>query len=117
MAQSTVAAPKTFPLKFYEPMECLLVSKLPEGAQWSYEVKLDGYRAQAICDGVDVRLLSRTDEGPNRLLRLRSAPARRRGHLEAAAGRAPRPAEDVTPRHRPGTASRKSPAAGASGQS
>jgi ATP-dependent DNA ligase len=32
----------------------------PEGAQWSYEVKLDGYRAQALCDGIDVRLFSRT---------------------------------------------------------
>jgi ATP-dependent DNA ligase len=30
---------------FIEPMECLLVPKLPEGALWVYEVKLDGHRA------------------------------------------------------------------------
>ncbi len=28
-----------------EPMECALVSSLPEGSDWTYEVKLDGYRA------------------------------------------------------------------------
>jgi len=27
---------------FVEPMECLAVSKLPEGSQWVYEIKLDG---------------------------------------------------------------------------
>jgi len=31
--------------EFIDPMECALVSKLPEGPDWSYEVKLDGYRA------------------------------------------------------------------------
>ena len=30
---------------FVEPMLCLATSKLPEGAQWQYELKLDGYRA------------------------------------------------------------------------
>ncbi len=40
-------------------MECLLVSSLPEGPEWTYEIKLDGYRAQALCDGGDTRLLSR----------------------------------------------------------
>ena len=30
---------------FVEPMECALVSKLPEGHDWTYEVKFDGYRA------------------------------------------------------------------------
>jgi hypothetical protein len=29
-------------------MECLAVSKLPDGPQWIYEIKLDGYRAEAI---------------------------------------------------------------------
>lgn len=38
----------------------------PEGPEWTYEVKLDGYRAQAIRDGRTVRLLSRNgkDLGP-----------------------------------------------------
>jgi ATP-dependent DNA ligase len=48
-----------FTLNFLEPMECLLVSKLPEGPEWTYEIKLDGYRAQALCDGDATRLLSR----------------------------------------------------------
>ncbi len=30
---------------FVEPMECEIVSKLREGSEWVYEVKLDGYRA------------------------------------------------------------------------
>jgi len=33
---------------FVEPMECLSVSKLPEGSQWVWEIKLDGYRALAV---------------------------------------------------------------------
>ncbi len=34
--------------RFIPVMECLAVSKLPEGPQWVYEIKLDGYRAGAI---------------------------------------------------------------------
>ena len=30
---------------FVEPMECLAVAKLPDGPDWVYEIKLDGYRA------------------------------------------------------------------------
>jgi len=40
-------------------MECLLVATLPEGEEWIYELKLDGYRAQAIRDSKGVRVLSR----------------------------------------------------------
>lgn len=43
---------------FIEPMELLAVARLPEGPGWAYEVKLDGYRAQAI-HGARMRLLSR----------------------------------------------------------
>ena len=46
-------------LAFCEPMLAKLVSELPEGPQWQYEVKWDGYRIQAIKDGRIVRLLSR----------------------------------------------------------
>ncbi len=46
-------------LAFTEPMECLAVARLPEGPEWVYELKLDGYRAQAIRDVRGVRLLSR----------------------------------------------------------
>jgi len=31
---------------FVEPMLLLRTEKLPQGADWLYEIKLDGYRAQ-----------------------------------------------------------------------
>lgn len=46
-------------IPFTPPMECLPVAKIPEGDAWVYELKLDGYRAQAIRDHASVRLLSR----------------------------------------------------------
>ena len=33
---------------FIEPMECAFVPDVPDGPQWIYEVKLDGYRAIAV---------------------------------------------------------------------
>lgn len=46
-------------LKFVLPMECRHTDKLPEGQEWQYELKLDGYRVQAIKNAGDVRLFSR----------------------------------------------------------
>lgn len=46
-------------LKFVSPMLATLVRTLPEGPQWEYELKLDGYRLQAIKEGDRVRLYSR----------------------------------------------------------
>ncbi len=46
---------------FIEPMLLLRVEKLPQGADWSYEIKLDGYRAIAIKTGGKVQLRSRND--------------------------------------------------------
>ena len=43
---------------FIKPMELLPVTHVPEGPEWAYEVKLDGYRAQAI-HGTRLRMLSR----------------------------------------------------------
>jgi len=40
-------------------MECLPVKNLPDGPEWVYELKLDGYRTQAIREADGVRLLSR----------------------------------------------------------
>jgi len=34
-------------MKFIEPMLLLQTDKLPEGAAWLYEIKIDGYRAIA----------------------------------------------------------------------
>lgn len=46
-------------IPFTPPMECLPVGRIPEGVAWVYELKLDGYRAQAIRDDAGIRLLSR----------------------------------------------------------
>lgn len=46
-------------LDFIEPMKALLAAALPEDAGWECEIKLDGYRAEAIRLGGGVQLLSR----------------------------------------------------------
>jgi bifunctional non-homologous end joining protein LigD len=43
---------------FIKPMKATAVTELPEGDEWTYEVKWDGYRALALKHGDDVRLLS-----------------------------------------------------------
>jgi ATP-dependent DNA ligase len=43
-------------------MECLSGSKLPEGPQWIWELKWDGYRAVAVKDSTSVRLYSRNNK-------------------------------------------------------
>jgi len=52
--------------RFIPVMECLAVSKLPEGPQWVYEIKLDGYRAGAIRSRGSVAFYSRNGKSLNK---------------------------------------------------
>ena len=45
--------------RFIEPMECLPVEKIPEGDLWTYELKLDGYRAIVVKNGGKTKVYSR----------------------------------------------------------
>ena len=57
MVQRGIRHPKPRP-RFIEPMECKRVPELPEGSEWVYEIKQDGYRAIAIIDGNSALLYS-----------------------------------------------------------
>jgi len=46
-------------LPFVETMDCLGVTKLPEGPQWTYKIKLDGYRVEALRSAKTTILYSR----------------------------------------------------------
>lgn len=45
--------------RFVELMECLPVQKVPEPTQWTYELKLDGYRLEVLKSKGKVTLYSR----------------------------------------------------------
>jgi ATP-dependent DNA ligase len=48
--------------RFLEPMLLLATGSLPEGNDWEYELKLDGYRAIAFNSDGKVRLRSRNNK-------------------------------------------------------
>ena len=49
-------------LRVVSPMVAVSATALPIGDGWSYEVKWDGYRALALKEGADVRLVSRNSK-------------------------------------------------------
>ena len=57
----TLAEKRQTPV-FVTPMAALAVDALPEGPEWSYELKLDGYRALIIKDGASIQIRSRNDK-------------------------------------------------------
>ena len=52
-------SPHPLTVGFIEAMECLPVPKLPEGPEWTYELKLDGYRLEAVHTRGKTKLYSR----------------------------------------------------------
>ncbi|HEY8188417.1 MAG TPA: ATP-dependent DNA ligase [Pyrinomonadaceae bacterium] len=53
----------TLPIKpGFPPMEALLVSEIPEGEEWEYEPKWDGFRCLAFRDGKNVELQSKSGQ-------------------------------------------------------
>src|SRR5215510_2419729 len=47
-------------------MAARVVEKLPEGGDWTYEVKFDGYRALLLKDGEKLQIRSRNDKDMTR---------------------------------------------------
>jgi DNA ligase D-like protein (predicted ligase) len=52
--------------EFIEPMECTLVPALPQSSDWTYEVKLDGYRAIGVKTNGETILYSRNHKNFNK---------------------------------------------------
>ena len=51
---------------FIELMECLAVANPPDGPNWIYEIKLDGYRALVVNSRGEISLCSRKRKSFNR---------------------------------------------------
>jgi ATP-dependent DNA ligase len=52
-------SPSAARISFIETMDCLPVPKLPEGPEWAYEIKLDGYRLEVVRSAGKTTLYSR----------------------------------------------------------
>ncbi len=60
------SAPAPAKIAFIESMECLPVATLPEGKDWSFEIKLDGFRLEAVKQKGETTLFSRRGNILNR---------------------------------------------------
>ena len=60
--KTTPSAPQRVSPAFVTPMAAQVVKKLPEGDDWIYELKFDGYRALIIKDEQQVELRSRKNK-------------------------------------------------------
>ena len=67
-------------LRAIRPMLASSATELPEGSDWSYEVKWDGYRAIAIKDAASVQLSSRNVKDLTREYPTVAAGVRTLGH-------------------------------------
>lgn len=56
----------TAKVAFIEPMECLPVATIPEGPEWTYEIKLDGFRLEVVKSAGKTTLYSRRRNVLNR---------------------------------------------------
>ena len=61
MNAKTLKALPPAKIRFIEPMYARLVDELPQGKDWLYEVKFDGYRCLAGMDSTGVTLWSRRE--------------------------------------------------------
>jgi ATP-dependent DNA ligase len=50
----------------YKPMEALSVDSIPEGPEWQYEPKWDGFRCLAFRDGDEINLQSKSGQSLTR---------------------------------------------------
>jgi DNA ligase D-like protein (predicted ligase) len=66
MAAKKKSAQAPAKIGFIESMECLPVSTIPEGKNWSYEIKLDGFRLEAVKKKGEITLFSRRGNVLNR---------------------------------------------------
>ena len=76
-----------FSARFVEPMLSLAVATLPEGPEWLYEVKFDGYRALGLkTDGraQSSRVMAETSRRGSRPLREHSKHSRMRHSVRMA---------------------------------
>jgi ATP-dependent DNA ligase len=51
---------------FIDSMECPPVLKIPDGPEWTYEIKLDGYRLEVVRTSGETTLYSRRQNVLNR---------------------------------------------------